>query len=877
MILDDVPFKKKGVEAWLNEVNYEALDYYIPTDFALNFTNFIKLVNGSEGEQNKTPPVHLKVMDSFISKKDRIANMMHRGFAKTTLIEYLFLYLGVYHELPDFGQVYLAIYVSDSMDNGVKNMRKNLEYRWENSEFLQQMLPPDMGTKFTDSRWEFINADGQRFIVKGYGAKALSLDTQLFTPTGTTTIGQCQIGDVIMGANGKPTRITKKSDIFHKPMYELQLEDGRSLKVSEDHLNPVVIKSNVHNKARYDECVLTTLDLLEEPLNFSRLRRRRNKPDYVSNENLVFVKNIQPLDFPAKQLPIDPYTLGVVLGDGRIRKDCGSVELTCHKDELAHYHQQIPYEFGALYEDARSNAVTQSIRKLGQALKAMGLNCRGELKFIPYEYMNASIEQRLALVQGLMDTDGTITDSGRTSFTSSSYQLCDDLACLVRSLGGTAKFSKLGTANAYRIEIWIDMQVFRLPRKANRFIPRTKHVAITAIKRIKDMPSQCIAVDNEERQFVADCYFRTHNTGVRGTKELGRRPQIAVMDDLLSDDDARSPTVMATIKDTVYKAIDYAMDPNGYKIIWNGTPFNANDPLYEAVEDGTWEVNVYPVCEKFPCEEYEFRGSWEDRFPYQYVKTKYDQAIASGKIASFNQELMLRIMSEEDRLIKDSDMRWYSLRTLMANLSSFNRYITTDFATSAKQSADFNFLTVWGINSIGDWYWIAGVCKKQTMDKTIDDLFNLVSKFEPQEVGIEVSGQQGGFIPWIMDQMMTRNIWFPLTSSNNSGSPGIKPTTDKMQRFQVAVPMFKQGKVYFPKEALEARDPALLELLNELSLVSSAGFKSKNDDGLDNISQLPLMRLTKPSATVTNTIGSGGLWEDMAPATTAGGLDSYIV
>lgn len=537
MILDDAPFKKKGVEAWLNEVNYEALDYYIPTDFALNFTNFIKLVNGAEGEQNKTPPVHLKVMDSFISKKDRIANMMHRGFAKTTLIEYLFLYLGVYHELPDFGKVYLAIYVSDSMDNGVKNMRKNLEYRWENSEFLQQMLPPNMGTKFTDSRWEFVNADGERFIVKGYGAK----------------------------------------------------------------------------------------------------------------------------------------------------------------------------------------------------------------------------------------------------------------------------------------------------------------------------------------------------TGVRGTKELGRRPQIAVMDDLLSDDDARSPTVMATIKDTVYKAIDYAMDPNGYKIIWNGTPFNANDPLYEAVEDGTWEVNVYPVCEKFPCEEHEFRGSWEDRFPYQYVKTKYDQAIASGKIASFNQELMLRIMSEEDRLIKDSDMRWYSLRTLMANLSSFNRYITTDFATSAKQSADFNFLTVWGINSIGDWYWIAGVCKKQTMDRTIDDLFNLVSKFEPQEVGIEVSGQQGGFIPWIMDQMMTRNIWFPLTSSNNSGSPGIKPTTDKMQRFQVAVPMFKQGKVYFPKEALEARDPALLELLNELSLVSSAGFKSKNDDGLDNVSQLPLMRLTKPSATVTNTIGSGGLWEDMAPATTAGGLDSYIV
>ncbi|MDR8247768.1 hypothetical protein FPK89_25365, partial [Acinetobacter baumannii] len=80
----------------------------------------------------------------------------------------LFLYIAVYGELPGFGPVPFAIYVSDSIDNGVKNMRKNLEFRRENSEFLMKYIPE---AKFTDIHWEFKNIDGNVFIVKGYGAK----------------------------------------------------------------------------------------------------------------------------------------------------------------------------------------------------------------------------------------------------------------------------------------------------------------------------------------------------------------------------------------------------------------------------------------------------------------------------------------------------------------------------------------------------------------------------------------------------------------------------------------------------------------------------------------------------------------------------------
>lgn len=509
----------KKVIDYLNAIDYSIDPNYLPTEFALQFVNFIKLVNGGAGEENKTPVLHLKMLDQIGTGENAILNMIHRGAAKTTVFgEYLFLYLACFGELPNFGNVDFAIYVSDSIDNGVKNMRKNLEFRWENSQFLQQMVPQ---AKFTDIEWQFINVDGKKFIVKGYGAK----------------------------------------------------------------------------------------------------------------------------------------------------------------------------------------------------------------------------------------------------------------------------------------------------------------------------------------------------TGVRGSKSMGKRPQLAVLDDLVSDEDARSATVIASIEDTVYKAVDYALHPTKRKIIWSGTPFNMRDPLYKAVESGAWAVNVYPVCEKFPCDRKEFRGSWPDRFGYDYVLAQYTKAVKSGKVDTFNQELMLRIMSDEDRLISDEDIQWYSKVALMTNKNQFNYYITTDFATSEKEAADFSVISVWAVNSSGRYFWIDGICERQTMDKNIDHLFLLAQKYKPMAVGIEVSGQQGGFIPWIQQEMITRNIFFTLASGNNNKSPGIKPTTNKMERFNVMVPLFKQKLFFFPVEM--KNHPALKEGITELELAAPAGFKSAHDDFIDTISQLGLMQIWFPSdeaQMVKN--DQSGIWEN---------------
>ncbi len=381
--------------------------------------------------------------------------------------------------------------------------------------------------------------------------------------------------------------------------------------------------------------------------------------------------------------------------------------------------------------------------------------------------------------------------------------------------------------------------------------------------------------NKEGKELVVSGYGA--KTGVRGTVELGTRPQLALLDDLLSDDDARSPTVISSIEDTIYQAIQFALHPKKKKIIWSGTPFNAKDPLYKAVESGAWYVNVYPICNEFPCKEEDFISAWPDRFGFDYVNDIYTKLVKLGKVASFNQELMLRIMSEEDRLIRDEDIRWYSINAIRDNKGAYNFYITTDFAVSESTAADFSVINVWALNSKGWWFWVDGICKKQLMDKNIDDLFRLAQKWKPQQVGIEVSGQQGGFIPWIQREMLDKNIWFTLASENNNGKSGIRPVTNKMVRFNIVVPWFKAGRIFFPEELKET--DIIQEHLNELSLISPSAIRSKHDDCLDAISMLSCLTPWRPSEDIelTQTAGSD-IWEAEDVEDEMGGrLGSYIV
>ena len=317
-------------------------------------------------------------------------------------------------------------------------------------------------------------------------------------------------------------------------------------------------------------------------------------------------------------------------------------------------------------------------------------------------------------------------------------------------------------------------------------------------------------------------------TGIRGFKMFGKRPQLALFDDLLSDKNAKSDGILEMIENMIYKGANHALDPTHKKIIFSGTPFNQGDPLYKAVESKAWVSNVYPICEQWPCTKEEYQGAWPERFTYEYLQDEWLLAVEDGQQAAFMQELMLRITSPEDRLVQDSEIIWYDRDTLLKQRHFYNFYITTDFATSQARSADYSAISVWAVNSKGHRFWVDGILRRQDMEANMNDLFRLAHLYQVMSVGIETNGQQGGFIPFIRKEMLLRNIYFEIARSlNANGKPGgrvgiLSPTNkNKLERFNLVLPWFKQGKIHLPEQLKE--DPVMEEAIKELKGVTTRG------------------------------------------------------
>ena len=236
---------------------------------------------------------------------------------------------------------------------------------------------------------------------------------------------------------------------------------------------------------------------------------------------------------------------------------------------------------------------------------------------------------------------------------------------------------------------------------------------------------------------------------------------------------------------------------------------------------------------------------------------------------------MLRITSDDERLIQDAEIKWYPRTSLLENRGNFNFYITTDFATSSKQTADFSVISVWAYNANGDWFWVDGFCQRTTIDKSFDELFRFVSEYHPQQVGVEVTGQQQAYIKLLQREMMARNIWFNFASSEKSGEPGIRPMVDKLQRMNVVVPWFKAGKMYWPEEMKQSTIMGMF--MQQIRLTTRSGIKGK-DDCLDTISMLGFLKPWKPSESAITTPDQIDVYDDMLHnETNTGGISSYLV
>tara|TARA_R110000744_G_scaffold147612_5_gene260580 strand:+ start:3420 stop:5051 length:1632 start_codon:yes stop_codon:yes gene_type:complete len=365
------------------------------------------------------------------------------------------------------------------------------------------------------------------------------------------------------------------------------------------------------------------------------------------------------------------------------------------------------------------------------------------------------------------------------------------------------------------------------------------------------------------------------NVNWRGARSpSGHRPSILLADDILHNDSATSETIRKTIETNWFASALPALKTK-HKVIYIGTPISEDDLLHKLKNSGSYKVVRFPLCDKFPVSEEEYRSVWPDNFTYEYAEDMYNQFKTAGTTQLFYQEYMLEVVDLATLLVEEDDLRWFDPSMFLKNRHHYNYYISTDFATSTNKSADFSTIAVWAVSSNSDWLLVDGQCIRQTMNENIGDVFQYVKKWTPLSVGIESSGQQGGFISIMQDMMMERNVWFTFAKKRGSKEPGIRPLKDKIHRFVTGVqPKFKQNKIWLPKpELLAQRNPKLLVLVDELThelsrLTLAGGVKAlKHDDAIDLLNQLSEMEIYAPANTedmqVSVVDGEGLVWESM--------------
>jgi replicative DNA helicase len=368
--------------------------------------------------------------------------------------------------------------------------------------------------------------------------KALALDTPLATPAGWTTMGEVRVGDRVLGADGRPTTVVAATDVMtDRPCFEVHFSDGTVIVADARH-QWVTTDRPARRRSPRGGARIRTTEELARTVRCATAGRRLNHA----------VANAAPLDLPAADLPVPPYTLGVWLGDGT----SAGAQYTSADPEMAAYieaeglvvvptgvdrrhslrlpAQLAPAEPSCPDCDGPSSG-TEQCRPFRDdhgtvtgLLRTLGVL---EDKHVPLAYLRASVAQRRALLAGLLDAGGTVTPSGAVRFAVTDRRLAEDARELIAGLGhqvelGTERVRGRTEASAtcYTLTFSTDDEVFRLERKKSAHKERGARTSaargvrfVTDVRPVASVPVRCIQVDAADSLFLAGRTFvPTHNS-----------------------------------------------------------------------------------------------------------------------------------------------------------------------------------------------------------------------------------------------------------------------------------------------------------------------------------------------------------------------------
>lgn len=341
---------------------------------------------------------------------------------------------------------------------------------------------------------------------KDWHINAQPLDEPVLTPDGWTTMGKLAAGDYVVGSHGQPTRVTAIVPKDIQPLYEVRFKDGTVVRCSDTHLWTV---NSMRNKKFQ---TLYTRDMIELGMH------HKWAPPTVS-----------PVEFVERDLPIHPYLLGLMIADGSFVKNTisiGSVDGETIKlatqylpdgHTLTKSGNAISAQHYLVGPTRRGNQYTPETNSVRQGLRDLGLwGHRGDTKFIPEIYMTSSVEQRLLLLQGLMDGDGSVKRHAGAQYSTISDRLALQVKELTHSLGGFSTITWQDRSHNIRVRLPDGMVPFALTRKIENYLSNVvkyeRRRVIESINLVGEVDMQCIAVEASDQLYVTSGYVLTHNT-----------------------------------------------------------------------------------------------------------------------------------------------------------------------------------------------------------------------------------------------------------------------------------------------------------------------------------------------------------------------------
>lgn len=365
--------------------------------------------------------------------------------------------------------------------------------------------------------------------------KCLSVNEIVMTPTGLAHVGDINVGDYLIGSNGKKTKVLGVfPQLTKRPIYKVTFTDGSYYECDEEHILPVnsfyqrsgkKYDKAVHKKVYLPDTSFVNMTLRE--IMDSGLFRRKHRHNFAT-------PICKPVQFEKRETNCDPYILGVLIGDG-----CFTNHTFCvHDDDYSIVESVLsllPSDIGysKRYNKPKLNEVRLFKPFWDKLSKDVDITCKSEDKYIPELYLTNDLESRIRLLQGLMDTDGFVMKSGYCCFNTKSKKLAKDFCFLVRSLGGIAsvheknsryynkKYEEYRDCGVnYEVSFGLfdsSIKVSTLERKQSRvkYLSENKfHKFIDNIEYLREDDAVCFLVDADDHLFLTRDFNVTHNTSL---------------------------------------------------------------------------------------------------------------------------------------------------------------------------------------------------------------------------------------------------------------------------------------------------------------------------------------------------------------------------